>query len=90
MTDRFKFISFEVCKELFPDEMQWLHHNRYGVIEKYPDYLSLLSTGQFSHWHMCNVKQQMDNEAKEKTKKLEDEQKAKRSGVNLTDSHRSY
>lgn len=88
--DRFRLLSFDVIKELFCEEMDWLRENRYKMINVYPDYLDLLSKGQFSHWHMCNVKQQMDYEAKEKTKKLEDEQKAKRNGVNLTGSHRGY
>jgi hypothetical protein len=71
MSDRFKFVSFEVCQALFPEEMQWIRRNRYGVMEKYPDFLALLSTGQFSHWHMCQVKQQMDNEAAAKAKQEE-------------------
>jgi hypothetical protein len=76
MTDRYKFISFEICQALFPEEMEWLKNNRYAVIEKYPDYLSLLSTGQFSHWHMCQIHQQMISEANEKAK-TEEEAKRK-------------
>jgi hypothetical protein len=84
MSDRFKFISFEICQAIFPQEMQWLHDNRYGVIEKYPDYLSLLSTGQFSHWHMCQIRQQMLNEAAEKAKQEANAQKKVRDASQLT------
>jgi hypothetical protein len=66
--DRFRMLSFDVIKELFSEELLWLKENRYKMIEHYPDFLDLLSKGQFSHWHMCQVKQQMDNEAKEKAK----------------------
>jgi hypothetical protein len=66
--DRFRMFSFDVITTLFDEELQWLRANRYKMIEHYPDFLDLLSKNQFSHWHMCQVKQQMDNEAKEKAK----------------------
>jgi hypothetical protein len=90
MTDPFRYISFDVCQALFPEEMQWIHNNRYGVMEKYPDCLSLLSSGKFSHWHMCQVRQQMENEAKEKLKQEEDAKKKVRDPSSLTGSHRAY
>jgi hypothetical protein len=86
--DRFRFLSFEVVRELFHEEMAWLRNNRYAVIEKYPDYLDLLSQGKLSHWHICQIGQQIKNEKTELAKKVEEEQRKIRNPASLTGSHR--
>jgi thioredoxin-related protein len=82
--DRYRLLSFDVVTTLFCEEVAWMVNNRYKLMEYYPDYLDLLSKSQFSHWHMYQVKVQMDNEAKEKKQQEEDAKKKVRDGASLT------
>jgi hypothetical protein len=84
MSDPYRMISFEVCKTIFHEEMTWLHDNKWAVMEKYPDFLSLLSLGQFSHFHMCKIRDQMLIEAKEKAGLEEEKNRKVRDSSSLT------
>ena len=82
--DRFRLLSFDVVKEVFSDELAWIRANRFKMVEKFPDFLDLLSKGQLSHWHICQIKRQMDIEIAEKAKAEADAAKVVRSPAILT------
>jgi hypothetical protein len=88
MTDPYRMISFEVCKAIFPDEVRWLQQNRYKIMDVYPDFLSLLSTGQFSHWHMTKIRDQMAIEAAEVARLEVEKNKVTRNPALLSGTHR--
>jgi hypothetical protein len=82
--DRFKLLSFDIVKEVFSEELSWMRANRFKIIEKYPDFLDLLSKNQFSHWHVCQVRRQMDIEIAEKAKEEADKLRVTHNPASLT------
>jgi hypothetical protein len=88
--DRHRFVSLETFKVLFPDELDWMRANRWKLMELYPEFVSLLGTGQFSFYHISKVKEEIDKEQAEKSQSAAEAAKKHRIDPrSLTGDHRS-
>ena len=99
MTDVFQVLRWEIAKDLFSEEIEYLKRRRWDFAQHKPDIFVALNTNCFSLRHLDEIRRMMDNEAKEKEeaeKRAEAEKlraaqieaRKASSGVNLTGSHR--
>lgn len=85
--DMFQCLRFDVIKELFSEEFEYLKARRWDFIEHgHSDYLTLLNENKLSTWHLHNIRVRMDEETKAKA----EEEKNKVNTSGLTGSHRNY
>lgn len=90
MTDVFQVLRWEIAKDIFSEEIEYLKQRRWDFAQHKPDFLVTLNADLISLRHLDEIRRMMDNEKAEIIKKLEEEQRKKRDPSQLTGSHRGY
>lgn len=91
MTDVFQVLRWELVKNIFADEVEYLRQRRWDFAQYKPDFLVALNADLFSLHHLDQIRHMMDADKAEIEK--QEAEKLKKSRIdpsNLTGSHRGY
>jgi hypothetical protein len=90
MSDPFQVLPWEVVRDIFTEEVEYLKVNRWKFAQQKADVFVALHSKCFSLHHLDQIRRMIETEKAEIQKKLEEEQRRSRNPAALTGSGRGF